>query len=204
MTAPRKPGPRTNPRAFPPDRDPRLHDNRAPERSLTESLQSVVDEARQIVVDTGLRPYTVHSIVLCWSGGEVGKGTPTTESEIAFEPTPLVDLQPVQQTTTPAGTTERGIVQVSEISARYTEDDVQGLFHVQPLGPGRDGFIEVRHDKRDGPAKRRRFRVIGVPWHDAEAFMWRARLVAQDGDRTRQGVPADVRLFVPPGRRVLQ
>lgn len=207
MTAPRQPGPRTNPRTFPPDRDPRLHDNRAPERSLTESMQPVVDMARQITVDLGLRPYTVHSVVLCWSGGEVGKGSPRCEKETAFVPTPLVDLQPVQQVTTPAGTTDRGIVNISEISARFSEDDIQNLFHVQPLGPDREGFIEIRHDRRDGDTKRRRFRVMGVPWHDAENFMWRARMVAQDGGRTRAGDPSDVRspnLFVPPGRKVLQ
>lgn len=170
-------------------------------------MQPIVDMARQITVDLGLRPYTVHSIVLCWSGGEVGKGTACVEKETPFEPTPLVDLQPVQQVTTPAGTVDRGIVNVTEISAQFTEDDIQDLFHVQPLGPGREGFIEVRHDRRDGSTKRRRFRNIGVPWHDAEAFMWRARMVAQDGGRTRDGKPKDVRapsLFVPPDRKVLQ
>ncbi len=170
-------------------------------------MQSIVDMARQITVDVGLRPYTVHSVVLRWSGGEVGKGTPVCEKETPFEPTPLVDLQSVQHVTTPAGSTDRGIVNVSEISAGYTEDDIQELFHVQPLPAGREGFIEIRHDRRDGETKRRRFRNIGVPWHDAEAFMWRAKMVTQDGGRTREGQPSDVRspnLFVPPGRKVLQ
>ena len=113
----------------------------------------------------------------------------------------------MQQVTTPAGTVDRGVVNISEISAGFTEDDIQELFHVQPLGPDREGYIEIRHDRRDGVTKRRRFRVIGVPWHDAEAFMWRARMVTQDGGRTREGQPVDVRspnLFVPPGRKVLQ
>lgn len=204
MTSPEQPKPRSNPRPIPPDRDHRYREPRAPERSLTEAMQPVVDMARQIQADFGQRPYTVHSVVLKWMGGARNKGEAVCCSDTPIVPTPMIDLRPVQRTTTPAGTTERGIVTMSEISAGYTEDDILALFHKQPLDPALEGFIEVRHDRRDGNTKRRRFVVIGTPWHDAEGFQWKARLISQDGDRSRSGKPSDVQFFITPGPKVIQ
>ncbi len=67
------------------------------------------------------------------------------------------------------------------------------LFHVQPLPKDRNGFIEIVHDRRDGEAKRRRFTVKGVPFHEADKFQWVCSLLAQDQPRTRAGRPRDVR-----------
>ena len=186
---------RSNPRPTPPNVDPGLGPNPQPERSLVEDMQPIVDDARQLNTDFGLRPYRVVSVVVRWTGGERGRGDPVVESEKEFLPTPKVKdySASLDGELKAAGITDRGTIRLSEISARYTEDDLDALFHLQPLPKDREGFVEVRHDRRDGETKRRRFVVEGVPFHDAENFQWVCRLLAQDPDRTRAGVPRDVR-----------
>lgn len=182
------PKPRGNPRALKPNQDQRLHPNRAPERSLAEELQEVVDEARQLNTDFGIRPYQVFSIVARWSGGERGRGEPTVISEVEFLPTPKVkDYDNLSSELLAGGRTERGTVRLSEISARYTEDDIMALFHVQPLPQEDEGWIEIRHDQRDGETKRRRLVVKGIPFHEGSKFQWVCKLLSQDSDRTRAG-----------------
>lgn len=190
MTLEDPPKPRRNPRPVPPDRDPSLHPLARPSSSLVESLGDVVDDARQIVTDLGLRPYRVFSVVVRWSGGEVGKGDPCVESEVELLPTPKVvffgevGVGGLTTKMTEGGLSERGDAKMMEISPRYTEDDVRQLFHLQPLPAGLDGFVEVRMDARDGSSIRRRFAVL-VPQRRAEKFDWIVRLKRQNQNDRR-------------------
>ncbi len=183
------PRPRNNPRAITPDRDPSLHPNPAPELSLVEDLGPVADDLRQLFTDFGTRPYRVFSVVVFWTGGEEGRGEETVESETEFLPTPLVDLSRLRSVTTSAGKTEKGFHVMTEVSPRYTEDDIRTLFHVQPLPKGRTGYIEIQMDRRDAQAKRRRFAVRGVPARRADEFDFRVSLSVQDQARLRSGQP---------------
>lgn len=191
MTIEDPPKPRGNPRAQPPDRDPSLHANRRPGSSLVESLGDIVDEARQLNTDFGLRPYRVFSIVVEWSGGEVGKGAPTVIRETEFLPTPLVQMGSsrgiggVDTRMTEGGLSERGMVVMTEVSPRLTEDDIQALFHLQPVPQNLDAFIEIRMDARDGATTRRRFAVQGVPDRRADKFDWRVKLRRQNQNEHR-------------------
>lgn len=177
-----------NPRAVQPNSDPRVHLNQQPQLSLTESLGGVVDDLRQIYTDLGQRPYTVHSVVVAWTGGSPGHGDAVVAQEVQLLPTPkLVDMKPVRGVAKPAGFDEEGAITLRQISPRYTEDDIRALFHTQPLSRDREAFLEVRVDGRDGSTIRRRFTVKGAPFRDAPKFGWSVRLITQSHDRARDG-----------------
>jgi hypothetical protein len=177
----------SNPRPITPDRDPRLHPNARPERSLAEDLAGIVDEARQMVTDFGMRPYRVFSVVVRWSGGARHRGTPEVVSTEEFLPTPSIDGR-LSRELREAGAVERGVVRLTGLSSRYTEDDIDRLCR----RIGRDGdehYIEVVMDERDGVSERRRYVVSAVPFRRPESFDWEAQLTRQDEGRTRQGTP---------------
>lgn len=183
---------RFNPRAVKPNEDPALGPNPAPGASLVEQLGPTADNLRQLYTEFGLRPYRVFSVVVKWSGGASGLGDAVVASETELLPTPLVkDMKPIRGVSKPAGRNEEGGIMLTQISPRYTEDDIRALFHTQPLGEALDGFLEVRVDSRDGEAVRRRFSVKGAPYRDAGKFEWSARLRIQYADRSRAGVVQD-------------
>ena len=183
---------RTNPRPITPNTDPDLHPNPNPSQSLVESLGSVADDIRQLYTDFGLRPYTVVSVVIGWTGGKPGRGDAFIVQETPLLPTPqVVDMKPVRGMAKPAGFDEEGSILLTQISPRYTEDDINTIFHVQPLPIDREGFLEVRVDSRDGSTTRRRFRVQGTPYRDADSFEWSTRLVLESHDRSRDGAITD-------------
>jgi len=167
----------------------KLGPNPNPGRSIVAGFAGVVDGLRQLETNAGLRPYRVFAVVVKWSGGEVGRGDPTVESEVELLPTPLVRLKGIRFENKPGGKTDRGYVEVSEVSTRYTEEQLLTAFHVkQPLGEGREAFYEIVRDARDGqPGLRRRFVLRQVPDHDAENFQWILRLSAQDKSRGKDG-----------------
>lgn len=179
------PKPRPNPRAETPGTDPSLHPARAPGRTLVEQLGPLVDELRQLNTDFGLRPYRVFSVVVRWSGGAVGKGNPTVITDKELLPTPNVPgLHTLEDRMTEGGRSERGSILMTEVSPRYTEDEVRSLFHVHPLLSGDDGFLELRIDGRDGETIRRRFACL-VPGRRADKFDWAVRLRRQNQNEHR-------------------
>lgn len=177
-----------NPRWETPGTDPALHPNRDPLGSLAEGLGGIVDEARQLVTDLGLRPYRVFAVRVRWTGGAVGRGEPRAVSEIEFLPTPeIVDTSSLRGEQRSGGLVERGTLQIRKLSPRYTEDEIRGMFGCAGLHAGEQVWIETRIDARDGSTERRRFVVDGAPFRDAFGFQWKARLIRQDEDRTRSG-----------------
>lgn len=174
-----------NPRLVTPNDDPRLHLSRAPGKSLVESMAASVDAARQLVVDTGLRYYQVYSVVVKWSGGERGRGTASVLRETPFLPVPKVEgLGAVERSLRPAGAVWRGDARLTQISARYTADDIAALFP-RALSDDEEHFIEVRGDGRDGNPPRHRFALASLP--ERGAFGWSVRLIKADEDRSRRG-----------------
>ena len=143
--------------------------------------------------DFGLRPYRVFSVVYRWTGGAIGRGEMKLASERELLPTPKVKDISVRHEAQDAGYVERGDVQLREVSPRYTEDDINALFHQSPLPPGFQGFVEMFIDARDGKTERRRFSVRGVPIRDAAKFEWSVQLIRQDAqrDRDKQVIPID-------------
>lgn len=180
-----------NPRTVGPNDTPgTLHPNPAPERSLVEEMGALVDDIRQIATDIGARPYRVHLVRVCWTGGRVGAGDSQVVEETELLPTPALDtFEGVRSEMRSGGLVERGNARLREVSPRYTEDELRGLFGcANTLPVGEQVFVEVRMDARDGTdVVRRRFVVVGVPYRKADAFEWRVNLLRQDENRTRTG-----------------
>lgn len=176
-----------NPRWQTPNNDPAIGPVCDPSCTLVDSFGELVDDLRQIAVDFGLKPYRLFSIVTRWTGGEKGRGEELVVSEQELLPTPEVDVAGLRGEMKSAGLNENGTLGVSEISPRYTEDDIYNLFHCQPLPDGHFGFIELRMDCRDGNSRRRRFVVSGAPQRRADRFDWTAKMIEQWQPRDRNG-----------------
>lgn len=169
-----------------PQYDPDLGPSPDPQMSLVSALGSVVDDIRQIATDLGARPYRVFSVTQSWSGGERGRGVLTVTCEEEFLPTPLVKDWFVRRELENVGSVERGIVELREVSPRYTEAQIMSLCPYPPCSnaSGTETFIEMRIDSRDGTeVKHRRFVVANAPFLDAEKFEWRVKLIPQEGAR---------------------
>lgn len=168
----------------------RPHPNPNPERSLFEEMGEIADEMRQIETDLGARPYRVFAVVLEWTGKEKGRGDPVVVRETELLPTPLVRLRGVRTTAGSGGKAEKGYTEITEISPRYTEDELQWSFHVKQPSEGVEVFYEVRQDARDGRQPvRRRFVLRSPPERNVEEHEWILRLSVQDERRSRTGEP---------------
>jgi len=166
----------------------KLRPNRAPERSLADEFGPVADEMRQLLTDSGMRPYRVFAVVVEHSGGEEGRGNARVVSEVELLPTPLVSQRGVRTKLGPGGKSDRGFATISEVSTRYTEEQLQRSFHVKPITEGVEAFYEVRLDARDGKnAARRRYALRDVPELDQENFQWVLRVSPQDQKRSPSG-----------------
>ncbi len=171
-----------NPRILPPT-PPQVIDPGP--RSLAEQLAGIVNDARAINTELGLRPYRVLSVRVHWSGGERGRGDVTRVWEREFLPRPKVEPK-VFRELRDAGIVERGGVLLTEVNPQLTEDEVMDLFH-QRLQPGDDGYLEVFMDERDGSTERRPYAVDSVPERRADRFDWKVRLVQLSKGRERNG-----------------
>jgi hypothetical protein len=182
-----------NPRGpTPPNFDNRLDENPSagcgqtgPLSTLVEDLGPIVDDIRQIAVDLGARPYTVHVVRLRWTGGEIGRGQAEVSLDEPLLPIPLVrDIGQHERRLTEGGTAERGNAVMTGVSARYTEDELETFFCQVD---GEEAFLEVRIDQRDGTPKRRRYTLARPPERRPTRVDWRMVLWRQDSDRQRDG-----------------
>lgn len=157
----------------------------------------VVDRIRQIATNLGARPHRVFLVWTRWSGERRGEGREEVLSEKEILPTPKVtDLSSVVFNPYAAGKLPVGSVSVTEISTgQYSEDELRGW--KLPDG-GRldektgDFFWEVREDGRTAgrQPERRRFRLLGDVFLDAENVQFRAVLERASEDRNRDGSSA--------------
>lgn len=165
--------------------------------SLVEELGEVADELRQVRVDFGANPYTVHAVRIRWSGGERGRGEPTVVADVPLLPTPeLRSISAWERSLDSAGSVERGDSVLIGVSPRYTEDELSS--YLATGADAEEAFIEVRIDQRDGTTKRRRFVLAAPPERRPTKFDWRIKLRKQDGDRLRNGSPRAAREKVWP------
>jgi hypothetical protein len=167
--------------------DPALHLNPSPGSSLVEMIAPSIDAARQLIVDLGLRPYLVFSVVIRWTGGEPHRGEPRVIFEAPLLPVPEVEnIEQLNRELRSGGTLTRGEVRLTQISPRYTADDIATLFPCE-LQKSDEHFIEIRIDERDGLTQRQRYVMAGVPERRPEEFDWAVRLKKQDESRLRDG-----------------
>ncbi len=178
--------PTKNPRGIQPNTDSNLGElGFRSKRSLVESLGSVADSIRQLYTDFGLRPYTIHVVRQRWAGGQVGRG----QAEVVFDqpmlPTPnVVGVAAISRESKNAGRVDRGDIRLTQVSPRYTEDQITRYFSTE-LREDEEGFIEIRIDNRDGTTERKRYVVAGTPDRRADRFEWIVTLRKQDRNRAR-------------------
>lgn len=161
--------------------------------TLVGSLTCTVDRARDLYTRLGARSYTVALVWTRWSGGVRGEGVEEVLCRREILPTPKVSgLYSVDRVTESIGSLEEGSLSVSEISLRFTEDDLTGLTG----GPGNWAAIpedtafywEVTAVSAGCPAHRR-FSLATPPTRDVVGFQWKIRLSRAFGDRLRNGEP---------------
>ena len=105
-------------------------------------------------------------------------------------PTPLVqDLSTMTEILSPVGLDEVGIVSISEISGRFTDDQLRFLDNEgEEPQPDEEVFYEIEYPQPKGRSSvKRRFALRGAPHYDAGRFQWQIRLERSNEDRDRNG-----------------
>ena len=164
-------------------------------RTIISALNPVADILRDLKTEPfGARPYQVHQVWTRWSGGTRGEGVEEVIAERLILPTPKVaDLKGLSATQQMIGQLENGALEVSEISPRYTEEELRGLETGFEEIPGDQSFYwEIMFPRADGaPVPRRAFSTNSAPSYDATNFQWTIRLVRARRDREFDGTPND-------------
>lgn len=161
--------------------------------SLAQRLTGVADRARQVATRLGARPYRVHLVWAHWTGGTRGEGEIVFIREIELLPTPKVaSLDSVTFSIFHAGTVRAGSIKLTEVSPRYSMDELQGHMipdlHEDVIPSPYDFFYEVREDgRRDLKPVRGRYRLMSVPNLDAENAQWTLMLEPESEPRNREG-----------------
>ena len=165
-------------------------------------LQPVVDAARHLVHEFGLRPYRVF---LVWQTRGYDRVW-TTYRELELTPVKAVGLSEVALRVTPTGVLPDGQVKLRQISPQQvTEDTLRGWIDGEAWAsgnPDRQWFYEIRLHERcsaDGESRRRRYMIDGEPELRGDRFEWVVRLVNSMPARDRDGADAIVSGEVIPG-----
>ncbi len=165
------------------------------QKTIAGKLIPCVDHLRDLNTQFGVRPYIVRRVWTQWSEGRRDYGVENVQREELMLPTPSVDpLTALDVQTLPVGNEEFGQLMVSEISGRFTEDQLVGRGpQGEPIPRDTNYYYEIEYPNADGsfPGVRRRFTVAGVPWYDAAAFQWKLTLMRAGENRLRDGTPED-------------
>lgn len=160
--------------------------------TLARRFVPLADSLRDSLTKFGLRVYNVRIVRVKWSGGERGVGVPELVKTTPILPTPQIsDLNGLQDIVQLIGREESGSITVSQISGRYTEEELRGLeADGTGIGPDEEVFWEVEFPRPDGaPAIRRRFLPSSAPVYKPGALQWLIQLERSSEDRARNGDP---------------
>lgn len=158
--------------------------------SLARRLVCVADELRDLYTSFGLRPYVVRIIRTRWTGGARGLGEEYVTHQREILPTPRIsDLSSLTQVLHPIGLDEHGSIQLSEVSGRYTEDELRGLdSDGTPPAEDEQTYYEVEFPRVDSqPGERRRFFLRSAPMYQSDRFQWTLTLERAHEGRDRAG-----------------
>lgn len=157
--------------------------------TLLGRLGSTVDRFRDRHTRFGARPYTVRIVKTRWTGGKRGRGAEVVVSTMTISPTPLIsDMDSLTEMLSAVGTNESGGLQISEISPRYTEEELRGIdSNGTPVGPDENIYWEVEMMRmRDGlPGQKRRFQLRSAPAFRPYKFQWVVNLEKANDDAPR-------------------
>lgn len=159
--------------------------------ALIPDLGDVVDDIRDLYTELGARPYEVTLVWTQWSGGARDVGVEQVVRQCPLLPTPKVsDVSTLNKEVFSIGNEETGSIRVSEISPRFTEDQLVGNSNDgDALPTDMNFYYEVFFPRARGPGVRRRFTVDGTPNYNPTKFQWWVNLRRAYEDRSRDGSP---------------
>jgi hypothetical protein len=160
--------------------------------ALAQKLIRPVDRIRDIATRLGARPYVVRLVRTRWSGSRRGEGMESLLTAEEILPTPkVIDLNTLSEVVTAVGPTELGLVQLQQVSGRYTEDYLTGVDPAgNPPAATDDSYYEIEFFRPDGqPAGKHRFALASTPFYAAARVQWVVTLDAQVEKRRRDGRP---------------
>lgn len=160
--------------------------------TLARKLVPTADSLRDLLTRFGLRTYKVSVIRIQWSGGDRGVGTPVVLRETVLLPTPKVEgLSSLTELIQPIGMNEEGGIDLTKISATYTDEDLRGLSaQGEEIPPDEEVFYEIEFPRLDGgPSLKRRFQLRGAPQFRPGGLQWSVRLEKSNDNRDRRGDP---------------
>jgi hypothetical protein len=160
----------------------------------------VVDKARQVYVDKGLRSRRVFLVWTTWTNGARGGGDETELSRMELLPTPkTTGIDSVSYRGFSAGLLPEGSIRVEHVSVLYTEDQLRGKI-VPPSTrcldslvwdpPPANGsfFYEVVEDGRgDEQPSRQKYRISSQAWRQEGRIGWSFVLERISEDAQRDG-----------------
>lgn len=161
-------------------------------KTLARRFIPLGDSLRNLLTKFGLRTYRVTLVKVQWSGGERGVGLPTVLSEEILLPTPKIsDINGLTEVVQAVGLDELGQLTVSQISGRYTEEQLLGrAADGDDISEDTEFFWEVEFPHPDGtPGTKRRFFPRGAPQYEPGRLQWTVRLEKSNENRARSGDP---------------
>lgn len=157
--------------------------------NLVQSLIPCVDSVRDLYTCLGARAYRVDLVRTRWSGGRRGLGVEELIVRQPILPTPRIgNLSELAIYQRGIGGDEAGILEVSEISASFTEDQLTGLgADGCPVPKDEQFYWEVTLPASNGNSIKRRFVPTSPPNLNPTGFQWTINLRRAYEDRTRVG-----------------
>lgn len=159
-------------------------------KTLASCLIPVADSLRDIYTQLGLRTYSVKILRTSWTGGRRGVGVEYIKEQIDILPTPKISaLDEITEILQPVGLDEVGAIRLTEISGRFTEDDLLGRIpNGIPIDKDEQIFYEIEFPRLDSiSGVKRRFVIRSAPYYDATILQWSVRLERTREDRSRNG-----------------
>ena len=160
-------------------------------KRLVGKLAPCVDKIRDINTKLGMRAYTVRIVKTRWSGGQRGDGVEEVVCSDSILPTPKIEaIADLDAMVTSVGVSEEGMLKVTEISMRFSEDYLAGR---NPDGTALSRefnfYYEIEFTGGPGKMIRRRYTVDGTPALEPEHLHWTVKLRKAEEDRSRSGIP---------------
>jgi hypothetical protein len=165
--------------------------------SLGVVLQPIIDSARHVAHELGLRPYQVQ---LVWQQRRKLTREWVAARTLQLTPASIPGLDQVSLVLGQVGTYKDGVVDLVEVSpAQVNETTLRGLLDGQPWADDdqndREFFYEIHLMRRcpgDPEPERHRFTLASPPYFDASNFEWSLRLKPQIMERDGNGVDQSV------------
>lgn len=159
-------------------------------RSIANKLIRIGDKLRDLNTRFGVRRYNVRILRTVSDGEQRGAGVETVLSELLLLPTPKIsDMSGLRAVLNLSGLDEVGDIQLSEVSARFTEDQLRGYGEDgAPPAKNENVYYEIEFVRTDGrDSDRRRFVVATAPNNVPDNVEWVISLKRARGDRLRDG-----------------